>query len=141
MKFLEALIRDSPFVYLNFYAPNRSTEQCEFFQKITGSVTFSDFSLVVRDFNMFFDQDLDGSGGVKKIKKIGQNTRRYLFGAGFDRYMASQKSDRETLYVASEDFNYSETFRLWLVNDGLQDDIVSVDITQSIKSDHCRSTA
>ena len=69
MKFLEALIRDSPFVHLNFYAPNRSTEQCEFFQKITGSVTFSDFSLVVRDFNVFFDQDLDGSGGVKKMKK------------------------------------------------------------------------
>ena len=54
--------------------------------------------------------------------------------------MASQKFDRETLYVASEDFNYSETFRLWLVNDDLQDDIVSVDITPSIKSDHCRST-
>ena len=31
---LEALIQDSPFVLLNIYAPNTSTKQCEFFQKI-----------------------------------------------------------------------------------------------------------
>lgn len=33
---------------------------------------------------MIFDQDLDESGGPvsRKRKKNGQNTRRYLFGAG-----------------------------------------------------------
>ena len=70
---LEALIQDSPFVLLNIYAPNTSTEQCEFFKKIAeelkSSVTLSDSSLVVGgDFNVIFDQDLDGSGGVKKTK-------------------------------------------------------------------------
>jgi len=31
---LEALIQDSSFVLLNIYAPNKSTEQCDFFNKI-----------------------------------------------------------------------------------------------------------
>ena len=71
---LEALIQDSSFVLLNIYAPNKSTEQCDFFKKIAeqlkSSLTFSDFSLVVGgDFNVIFDQDLDGSGGVKKTKE------------------------------------------------------------------------
>jgi len=56
---LEALIQDSPFVLLNIYAPNKSTEQCDFFNKIAeelkSSLTFSDFSLVVGgDFNVIF---------------------------------------------------------------------------------------
>ena len=42
---LEALIQDSPFVLLNIYAPNKSTEQCDFFTKIAkelkSSLTFS----------------------------------------------------------------------------------------------------
>ena len=71
---LEALIEDSPFVLLNIYGPNKSTEQCDFFNKIAAelkrSLTFSDFSLVVGgDFNVIFDQDLDGSGGVQKTKE------------------------------------------------------------------------
>ena len=71
---LEALIQDSPFVLLNIYAPNTSTEQCEFFEKIAeelkSSVTLSNSSLLVGgDFNVIFDHDLDGSGGVKKMKK------------------------------------------------------------------------
>lgn len=70
---LEALIQDSPFVLLNIYAPNTSTEQCEFFEKIAeelkNSVTLSDSSLDGGGgLNVIFDQDLDGSGGVKKTK-------------------------------------------------------------------------
>ena len=110
---LEALIQDSPFVLLNIYAPNKSTEQCDFFSKIAkelkSSLTFSDFSLVVGgDFNVIFDQ----KRRCQENERIGQNTRWYLSGAGFDRYMACQKPDRETLYVATENPNYSETFRL-----------------------------
>jgi len=61
-------------VLLNIYAPNKSTEQCDFFNKIAEELksllTFSDFSLVVGGgFNVIFDQDLDGNGGVNKTKE------------------------------------------------------------------------
>ena len=72
----EALIQDSPFVLLNIYAPNKSTEQCDFFNKIAkelkSSLTFSVFSLVVGgDFNVIFDQ----KRRCQENERIGQNTR------------------------------------------------------------------
>ena len=55
--------------------------------------------------------------------------------------MASQKPDRETLYVATENFQlFRDVSDFWLVNDGLQDDIVSADIIPSIKSDYSAIT-
>ena len=64
---LEALFQDSPFVLLNIYAPNKSTEQCDFFNKISeelkNSLAFSDFSLVV------------GGDHCQENEGIGQNTR------------------------------------------------------------------
>ena len=42
--------------------------------------------------------------------------------------------------MATENPNYPETFRLLVVNDCLQDDIVSADIIASIKSDHSAIT-
>ena len=68
---LEALIQDSPFALLNIYAPNKCAEQCEFFNKISeelkSSLTLVDSSFVIGGhFNVIFDQDLDGSGGIKK---------------------------------------------------------------------------
>ena len=70
---LEAMIQDSPFLMLNIYAPNKCAEQCDFFkiisEELKSSSTPSDFSVVVGgDFNVIFDQDLDGSGGIKNTK-------------------------------------------------------------------------
>jgi len=80
---LPYLINDNNQGGIIHYAPNKSTEQCDFFNKIAeelkSSLTFSDFSLVLGgDFNVIFYQDLDGSGGVKKTKesvKILDDTR------------------------------------------------------------------
>ena len=48
------------------------------------SCALADYSIVVSgDFNVIFDQDLDGSGGVKKKKGFSQIFRRYLFRPGF----------------------------------------------------------
>lgn len=70
---LEATIQDSPFLLLNIYAPNKCSEQCDFFKTISeelnSSFTLSDFSVIIGgDFNVIFDQELDGSGGLKKVK-------------------------------------------------------------------------
>ena len=71
---LEALIQDSPFALLNIYAPNKCAEQCDFFNKISeelkSSLTLAGSSFVIGGyFNVIFDQDLDGSGGIKKTKE------------------------------------------------------------------------
>ena len=86
---LEALIQDSPFVLPNIFAPNTSTEQCQFFQKIfeklKSLVTFSDFSLDIGGDLKWFLTKTSMKAEVRcqenEKKKNGQNTRRYLFGA------------------------------------------------------------
>ena len=62
-----------PFLLLNIYAPNKCSEQCDFFKTISdelnSSFTISDFSVIVGgDFNMILDQELGGSSGLKKTK-------------------------------------------------------------------------
>ena len=69
---LEAIIQETPFLFINIYAPNKCAEQCEFFKTIAEEIkscALADYSIVVGgDFNVIFDQDIDGSGGVKKKK-------------------------------------------------------------------------
>ena len=69
---LEATIQDSPFLLLNVYAPNKSAEQCAFFKDISsvlGTFTLSQHSVVVGgDFNVIFNPNIDGSGGIKRVK-------------------------------------------------------------------------
>ena len=59
----------------NIYAPNKFSEQCNFFKTISeelnGLFTLSDFSVIAgADFNAIFDQDLDRSCGLKKMKDL-----------------------------------------------------------------------
>ena len=149
---LEALIQDSPFVLLNIYAPNTSTEQCEFFKKIAeelkSSVTLSDSSLVVGgDFNVIFDQDLDGSGGVKKTK----NSVKILEDICLEQDLIdiwrvrNPTEKRFTWRQKTPIIIIQRRLDFWLVNDGLQDDIVSADIIYHLLNQitlqlHCRST-
>ena len=69
---LEAIIQETPFLFINIYAPNKCAEQREFFKTIAEEIkscVLADYSIVVGgDFNVIFDQDIDGSGGVKKKK-------------------------------------------------------------------------
>ena len=69
---LEAAIQDSAFLLLNIYAPKKCAEQCEFLKSISDELNafmVSKYSVVLGgDFNVVFDQYLDGSGGIKKVK-------------------------------------------------------------------------
>ena len=142
---LEALIQDSTFVLLNIYAPNTSTEQCEFFQKIAEElkslVTFSDFLFVVGwDFNVFFDQDIDGSGGVKKTKKSVKILEDICLEQDLiDIWQVRNPTEKQFTWQQKTPI-IQRCLDFWLVNNGLQDDIVSADITPSIKSDHSAIT-
>lgn len=141
---LEALIQDSPFVLLNIYAPNTSTEQREFFEKIAeelkSSVTLSDSSLVVGDFNVIFDQDLDGSGGVKKTKKSVKILEDICLEQDLINIWRIRNPTEKRFTRRQKTPIIQRRLDFWLVNDGLQDDIVSTEIIPSIKSDHSAIT-
>ena len=68
---LEATITDSAFLS-NYYAPNKCSEQCSFFKFISDelkTLAQSQYSIVLGgDFNVIFDQDLDGNRGIRKLR-------------------------------------------------------------------------
>ena len=71
---LEANVQDHPFLFVNLYAPNKTTEQSIFFEGISEELdNFSlaeDCNIVIGgDFNVIFDPDLDGNGGNPKRKE------------------------------------------------------------------------
>ena len=81
---VHAMIQDTPFLLINIYAPNKCVEQSEFFKCISNEINTCvtlDCSIVLGgDFNVIFDPELDGSGGIKKKKESVKNLEDICFG-------------------------------------------------------------
>ena len=141
---LEAAIQDSPFLLLNIYAPNKFFEQCDFFKTISEVLkslfTISDYPVIIDgDFNVIFDQELDGSGGLKKTKDSVEVLDICLGHDLLDIWRVRHPKEkrftwRQKTPIIQRRLDFS------LISDVLQDDVVSVDIKPSIKSDHSAIT-
>ena len=71
---LDALVQDSPFSFVNLYAPNKSHEQETFFKKIETKLESFAFDpkrkvIIGGDLNVYFNEDLDCLGGHPKVKE------------------------------------------------------------------------
>ena len=92
------------------------------------------------DFNVIFDQELDGSRGLKKTK----DSVKVLEDICLEHDLLDiwrirhPKEKRFTWRLKTPIIQRRLDF--WLISDGLQDDVVSVDIKPSIKSDHSAIT-
>ena len=142
---LEATIQDSPFLLLNIYAPNKCSEQCDFFKTISevlkSSFTISDYSVIVGgDFNVIFDQELDGSGGLKKTKDSVKVLEDICLEHDLlDIWRVRHPKEKRFAWRQKTPI-IQRRLDFWLISDVLQDDVVSVDIKPSIKSDHSAIT-
>ena len=72
--FLDALVQDFPFSFVNLYAPNKSHEQETFFKKIETKLESFEFDpkrkvIIGGDLNVYFNEDLDCLGGHPKVKE------------------------------------------------------------------------
>ena len=61
---------------------------------------------------MIFDQDLDGSGGIKKTKESVKILEDICLEQDLIDIWRVRNPNRETFYVETENRNYSETFGL-----------------------------
>ena len=67
---LEAVVQDTPVLFVNIYAPNKIYEQETFFKKIENYDFNPNRKIIIGgDFNIFFDEDLDCLGGHPKVKQ------------------------------------------------------------------------
>ena len=72
--FLEAIVQDQKFLFVNIYAPNKTSEQTLFFDQIKDELDNSDIDdncriIIGGDFNVILNPDLDGFGGKPKLKE------------------------------------------------------------------------
>ena len=114
---LEAVIVDSPFALLNIYAPNKCAERCNFFHKISeelkSSFTLVDSSFIIGgDFDMIFDQDVDGSGGIKEMKESVKTLKDICLEQDLiDVWRLRNLTEKH--FTWRQKPNYSGTFRLY----------------------------
>ena len=108
---------------------------------LKSSFTISDYSVIIGgDFNVIFDQELDGSGGLKKTKdsvKVLEDIclEHDLLDIWRVRHLKEKRFTwRQKTPIIQRRLDF------WLISDVLQDDVVSVDIKSSIKSDHSAIT-
>ena len=78
---MKGLVQGQPFIFLNFYAPNKVNEQCVFYDEIHDELAKMEADadhriIIFGDFNVILDRDLDGSGG--KPKESCKKNRKFV---------------------------------------------------------------
>ena len=141
---LHAMIQDTPFLLINIYAPNKCAEQSEFFKSISNEIKTCvtlDCSIVLGgDFNVTFDPELDGCGGIKKKKESVKNLEDICLEQDLvDIWRIRNPTERRFTWRQKSPI-IQRRLDFWLVSDTLQDDVETVDIIPSIKSDHSAIT-
>ena len=72
--FLGAFVQDQKFLFVNIYAPDKTSEQTLFSDQIKDELNNSGIDddcriIIGGDFNVILDPDLDGFGGKPKLKE------------------------------------------------------------------------
>lgn len=81
---MEAVVQESSYLFVNIYAPNRTQDQCRFFDKLNNNiedcVANKELKIILGgDFNVTFDSDLDCSGGRPFTKDSIKNVQNLCF--------------------------------------------------------------
>ena len=72
---MKGVIQGYNFVFVNIYSPNKTKDQCIFFeesQKQLDKLELEDNCEVIigGDFNVIFDAELDGTGGKPQVREF-----------------------------------------------------------------------
>ena len=139
---LKVKIQSSPFILINYYAPNEEGQQVQILTEISdipAKMELEEDTQIIwgEDFNSFFDCKLDADGGNPKLKIqsitklvsiMSENDLCDIFRV-YNPEMKRYTWHRKTPFKQSR-LDY------FLVSDHLQDQIDHIDIIPSIQSDH-----
>ena len=82
---VEAIIQDTPFLLINIYAPNKTSNQSSFFQALSDLISVevlreSNYKFVIGgDFNVALQPSLGCSGGITTLKESVKDWKIYLY--------------------------------------------------------------
>ncbi|KAL9964740.1 hypothetical protein ACROYT_G028420 [Oculina patagonica] len=142
---IEALIQESPFLLLNIYSPNKTSEQCTFFANILSILDGTDFHsqsqlIIGGDFNVHLDAEMDNEGGRVEKKDSVKNISDIKLEYDLVDIWRVRNPDKRQFTWRQKRPRVQRRLDYWLINDGLQDFIEHAEIIPSIKSDHSAIT-
>lgn len=138
---MEAVVQESSYLFVNIYAPNRTQDQCRFFDKLNNNiedcVANKELKIILGgDFNVTFDSDLDCSGGRPFTKDSIKNVQNLCFDFDLvDIWRIRNPARRRFTWRQKSPF-IQRRLDYWLISDVCQDEIEMSDIIPSINSDH-----
>ena len=142
---MEALVQDTPFLFVNLYAPTERCEHCPFFDRFAEALENMNADpnsqiIIGGDFNTHLDPILDNLGGrieskpsVKKINEI--MTAMDLI----DIWRIRNPEKKQYTWTQKKPL-IRRRLDYWLISTEIQDDITEANIIPAIKSDHSAIT-
>ena len=142
---IDALIQGSPFLLLNIYSPNKTSEQCTFFANILSVLDETDLNsssqlIIGGDFNVHLDAGMDNEGGrVEKKDSVKNISDMKLAYDLVDIWRIRNPETRQYTWRQKRPL-VQRRLDFWLISDCMQDFIEHANIIPSIKSDHSTIT-
>ena len=139
---LKVEIQSSPFILINYYAPNEEGQQVLILTEIRDILQKIELEKDIQliwggDFNCFFDCKLDADGGNPKLKvqSIAKLVSMMSENDLCDIFRVRNPDMKSYTWCQKTPFKQCR-FDYFLISDQLQDQIDQVDIIPSIQSDH-----
>ena len=138
---MKAEIQDSSFLLVNVYAPNKTPDQCSFFDKLNNNieeyVANTEPRLIVGgDFNVPLNPDFDCSGGNSSRKYSVKNIQDLCLDFDLVDIWRVRNPQTKRFTWRQKSVFIQRRLDYWLVSDCCQEDIEKSDIVPSINSDH-----
>ena len=142
---LKANVQDQLFYFVNIYAPNKTKEQCTFFQLIQSELDNlnieADGNIIIgRDFNVILNPELDGLGGKPKLKESVKTIDEMRLSFDLIDIWRVRNPDVKHFSWRQKKPVVHRRLDFWLISSSIQEDIEGTDIIPAIRSDHSAIT-
>ena len=127
---LETTIQDIPFLLVNIYAPNTTTNQSLFFQTLSELIydegyNESDYKIILGgDLNVTMDPDLDCSGGNAVLKDSVKCVEDIMLNYDLVDIWRIRNPNSKKFSWRQKNPIVQRRLDYWLISDLLQDDVV-----------------
>ena len=138
---LDVTVQGSNYILGNIYAPNKTKEQCSFFedlqQKLYDFVTCQNQRIIIGgDFNVVNDPDLDCSGGVPKVKESSKILDDICLNYDLIDIWRIRNPEIKLFTWRQKKPLIQRRLDFWLVSDFCQDEVEETSIKTAIRTDH-----
>ena len=138
---LNAKVQGSDYILGNTYAPNKTKEQCNFFdelqQKLDDFITIHDQRIIIGgDFNVIMDQNLDCAGGSPSEKESVKFVNDICLNYDLIDIWRTRNPDSTLFTWRQKKPLIQRRLDFWLFSDFCQDEVEETSIKIAIRTDH-----